>query len=104
MPYQSEARKNGAMKIEILAIAIVGLLITTATALAGRVDETASNDAKTYFRSHPENDRSYYLGHEPELAGEYASKYTFENETDKDLYVLVFKSSIEKLMAAPQGQ
>jgi hypothetical protein len=55
--------------------------------------------------SHPENGRSYYFGHEPELAGEYANKYTFENETDKDLYVLVFKGSLEKLIAAPpQGQ
>lgn len=53
MPYQYEARKNAAMKIKIFSIAIVGLVITTTTALAGRVDETALNDAKTYFRSHP---------------------------------------------------
>lgn len=92
------------MKIKILSIAFVSLVIATTTALAGRVDETAANDAETYYRSHPENDRSYYLGHEPELAGEYASRYTFENETDKDLYVLVFKSRIEKLIAASQGQ
>ena len=104
MPCRYEAGKNAAMKIKIFSIAIVGLVITTTTALAGRVDETALNDAKTYFRSHPENDRSYYLGHEPELAGEYASNYTFENETDKNRYVLVFKGSIEKLIAAPQLQ
>jgi hypothetical protein len=50
------------------------MVMTTTTALAGRVDETASSDVNVYFRSHPENDRSFYLGHEAELAGEYASK------------------------------
>ena len=49
------------------------MVMTTTTALAGRVDETASNDVNVYFRSHPENDRSFYFGHEAELAGEYAS-------------------------------
>jgi hypothetical protein len=91
------------MKIKILSIAVVSLVITATTALAGYVDETASNDAETYYRSHPENDRAYYLGHEAELAGEYAGKYTFENETGRDLYVLVFKTKIEKLIAASQG-
>jgi hypothetical protein len=37
-------------------------------------------------------------------AGEYASKYAFPNETDRALYVLVFKSRIEKLIAEPSGQ
>jgi hypothetical protein len=91
-----------AMNIKILSVAIVSLITTTA-ALAGHVDETASNDAETYFRSHPENDRAYYLGHEAELAGKSASKYTFENETDKDLYVLIFKRKIENLIAASQA-
>jgi hypothetical protein len=93
-----------AMKIKILSVAVLSLVITTATALAGRVDETAANDVDVYFRSHPENDRSFYLRHEAELAGEYVSKHTFENETDKDLYVLVFKTRIEKLIAPSQGQ
>jgi hypothetical protein len=91
------------MKFKTLSIAVATLLIAT-TALAGRVDETASNDAETYYRDHPENGPTYYLGHEPELAGEYASKYAFENETQRDLYVLVFKSRIEKLIAGSQGQ
>jgi hypothetical protein len=97
------AKAATAMNIKILLVAIVGLF-TTITALAGHVDEIASNDAETYFRSHPENDRAYYLGHEAELAGEYASKYTFENETDKDLYVLVFKRKVENLIAASPAQ
>ncbi|MFY9984557.1 MAG: hypothetical protein WAK31_07345 [Chthoniobacterales bacterium] len=91
------------MKIKFLSIAIFGLMVTS-TPLAARVDETASNDAETYYRSHPENDRAYYLGHETELAAVSASKYTFENETEKDLYVLVFKGRIEKLIAPSQGQ
>jgi hypothetical protein len=91
------------MKISILSIAIISLIVT-ASALAGRVDEIASNDAETYYRSHPENGRAYYLGHEPGLAAEYASKYTFENQTDRDLYVLVFKTRIDNLIATPQRQ
>jgi hypothetical protein len=91
------------MNIKTLSVAIIFLLPMSAT-LAGNVNENASNDAETYFRGHPENDRAYYLGHEAELAGESASKYTFENQTDKDLYILIFKSRIEKLIAASAGQ
>jgi hypothetical protein len=91
------------MDIKILSVVIVSVLSATAT-LAGNVDESASNDAEAYFRSHPENSRAYYLGHEAELASESASKYTFENQTDKDLYILIFKSKIEKLIATPSGQ
>jgi hypothetical protein len=90
------------MKIR-LTIVVVGLIMTTA-ALAGHVDQAASNDAETYYRGHPENDRAYYLGHEAELASECAAKYTFENQTDKDLYLLVFKTKIEKLIATSQGR
>jgi hypothetical protein len=91
------------MNIKILSIVVISLISKT-SAVAGHVDQSALNDAENYYRGHPENNRAYYLGHEAELASQYASRYTFTNETDKDLYVLIFKREIEKLIAAEPAQ